>query len=522
MTRTTDGAVLHLALPFVTRDEVGSRPERRRARRDRGVVSSAPHPARRTGAAARRRCPGGGRRAAGAGSATPRPVVQESVTVSEAEPARGRARAVGQRGRGGRQAAAARCPTGRATRAPTSARGSAGLASQAAASLHDINEHLATGSAECTYCPVCRTVHAVRQTSPEVRAHLAQAASSLMHAAAGMLATDAAAGAPAARAGRRADRPRRRARRTRTMTLTCGVDVGGTKIAGAVVDDRGQGARGAPGRVPGHRHRGDRGRDRRPGHRARLPPRDRGGRRRRRRLRRRVAVHGDVRSQPRLARRGPARPSSRSGSTCRSWSRTTPTRRRGASSASAPARTSTTCCWSRSAPASAAGSSSTASSSGARSASAAEIGHLRVVPGGRPCGCGNRGCLEQYGSGLRAGRKAARDAADRPEAAGACSTAAGGDPEAITGPLITELGAGRRPVRRSTQLAELGRWLGEGIASLAAVLDPAVVVIGGGVSEAGDLLLDPIRDAFARAAHRPRAPARGGDPAGHARQPARA
>ena len=47
------------------------------------------------------------------------------------------------------------------------------------------------------------------------------------------------------------------------------------------------------------------------------------------------------------------------------------------------------------------------------------------------------------------------------------------------------------------QLASLGRWLGEGIASLAAVLDPAVVVIGGGVSAADDLLLDPVRQAFA-------------------------
>jgi len=67
--------------------------------------------------------------------------------------------------------------------------GLSGLASQAAASLHDVNEHLATGSAECTYCPVCRTVHAVRQTSPEVRAHLTQAASSFLHAAAGLMAT---------------------------------------------------------------------------------------------------------------------------------------------------------------------------------------------------------------------------------------------------------------------------------------------------------------------------------------------
>lgn len=67
--------------------------------------------------------------------------------------------------------------------------GLGGLASHAAASLQDINEHLATGSAECTYCPVCRTVHAVRQTSPEVRDHLTQAASSLLRAAAGFLAT---------------------------------------------------------------------------------------------------------------------------------------------------------------------------------------------------------------------------------------------------------------------------------------------------------------------------------------------
>ena len=62
------------------------------------------------------------------------------------------------------------------------------------------------------------------------------------------------------------------------------------------------------------------------------------------------------------------------------------------------------------------------------------------------------------------------------------------------------------------QLADLGRWLGEGVASLAAVLDPAVVVVGGGVSAAGDLLLEPIRAAFAREltgrGHRPLAEVR--------------
>ena len=64
-----------------------------------------------------------------------------------------------------------------------------GLASQAAASLHGINEHLATGSAECSYCPVCRTVHAIRETSPEVKTHLVSAASSFLQAASMLLAT---------------------------------------------------------------------------------------------------------------------------------------------------------------------------------------------------------------------------------------------------------------------------------------------------------------------------------------------
>lgn len=67
--------------------------------------------------------------------------------------------------------------------------GLSGFAQHAAATVQDVNEHLATGSAECTYCPICRTVHAVRQTSPEVRAHLAQAASSFLQAAAGLMAT---------------------------------------------------------------------------------------------------------------------------------------------------------------------------------------------------------------------------------------------------------------------------------------------------------------------------------------------
>lgn len=64
-----------------------------------------------------------------------------------------------------------------------------GLAAHAAASAHDLNEHLATGSAECTVCPICRTVHAVRQLSPEVTSHLAAAMTSLAQAAAAIMST---------------------------------------------------------------------------------------------------------------------------------------------------------------------------------------------------------------------------------------------------------------------------------------------------------------------------------------------
>ena len=64
-----------------------------------------------------------------------------------------------------------------------------GAAAAMSETLHSLNEHIATGSEDCRYCPVCQVIHIVRDTSPEVRTHLAVAASSLMHAAAGLLAT---------------------------------------------------------------------------------------------------------------------------------------------------------------------------------------------------------------------------------------------------------------------------------------------------------------------------------------------
>ena len=126
---------------------------------------------------------------------------------------------------------------------------------------------------------------------------------------------------------------------------------------------------------------------------------------------------------------------------------------------------------------------------------AAEIGHMRVVPDGRLCGCGNRGCWEQYASGTALVRDTRDQARQGSLIARSLVDRAGGDVEGITGPLITEAARDGDPFAQE-QLASLGRWVGEGIASLTAVLDPAVVVLGGGVSEAGDLLLEPVRSHF--------------------------
>jgi glucokinase len=126
----------------------------------------------------------------------------------------------------------------------------------------------------------------------------------------------------------------------------------------------------------------------------------------------------------------------------------------------------------------------------------AEIGHMRVVPDGIRCGCGNRGCFEMYASGTALVREARAAAAAGSLLAADLVERAGGDPGGISGPLITEA-ARDGDTFALEHLAGLGHWLGEGIASLTAVLDPAVVVIGGGVSAAGDLLLEPVRRAFA-------------------------
>ncbi len=139
---------------------------------------------------------------------------------------------------------------------------------------------------------------------------------------------------------------------------------------------------------------------------------------------------------------------------------------------------------------------------------AAEVGHMRVVPDGHRCGCGNKGCWEQYASGSALVREA-RDLVRHgsPHAAD-LALRCDGDPEQLEGKEITEAAQAGDPAAVEL-LQDLGRWVGEGAASLAAVLDPSMIVIGGGVSAAGDLILEPARQAFARQltgrGHRPMA-----------------
>jgi glucokinase len=124
---------------------------------------------------------------------------------------------------------------------------------------------------------------------------------------------------------------------------------------------------------------------------------------------------------------------------------------------------------------------------------AGEIGHLRVVPGGLPCGCGQRGCIEQYGSG-RALLRMANEIAD---AGGIGQTLAEVRRQQgeLTGALVAELIDADDPGAIAA-LRELGNWLGQACASIGAVLDPEVFVFGGGVASAGEKLLDPIREAY--------------------------
>jgi glucokinase len=129
---------------------------------------------------------------------------------------------------------------------------------------------------------------------------------------------------------------------------------------------------------------------------------------------------------------------------------------------------------------------------------AGEPGHYRVVPEGRLCGCGNRGCWEQYASGSALVAEAREFARRSPGPAVRLLQLGGGVAEGINGPEVTQ--AAREGDAAALRCFEIvGAWLGQGLAALAAVLDPGCFVIGGGVSDAGDLLIGPAKAAFADA-----------------------
>ncbi len=129
---------------------------------------------------------------------------------------------------------------------------------------------------------------------------------------------------------------------------------------------------------------------------------------------------------------------------------------------------------------------------------AGEPGHYRVVPEGRLCGCGNRGCWEQYASGNALVAEAREFARRSPGAAVRLLQLGGGVAEGINGPEVTQ--AAREGDAVALRCFEIvGGWLGQGLAALAAILDPDCFVIGGGVSDAGDLLIGPAQAAFADA-----------------------
>ena len=128
---------------------------------------------------------------------------------------------------------------------------------------------------------------------------------------------------------------------------------------------------------------------------------------------------------------------------------------------------------------------------------AGEFGHMGVVPDGHWCPCGNRGCWEQYASGNSLVRDAKALLREQSPRAQRLLEHVDGNIDGLIGADVTAAAMAGDPMSIEL-LADVGTWLGRGIADLAAALDPDTFVIGGGVSAAGDLLLLPAQQAFDR------------------------
>jgi glucokinase len=129
-----------------------------------------------------------------------------------------------------------------------------------------------------------------------------------------------------------------------------------------------------------------------------------------------------------------------------------------------------------------------------RNGMAGEFGHMQVVPDGQVCECGGTGCWEQYSSGNALVRYSRARIGVEPTLLNVlCS----GNPDLLVGAMVTAAAERGDPVA-SEAFELVGDWLGVGLANLVAAFDPEVVVVGGGVSAAGDRLLDPARIALTR------------------------
>ncbi|MFJ9960959.1 ROK family glucokinase [Streptomyces avermitilis] len=128
---------------------------------------------------------------------------------------------------------------------------------------------------------------------------------------------------------------------------------------------------------------------------------------------------------------------------------------------------------------------------------AAEFGHIRMVPDGLLCGCGSQGCWEQYASGRALVRYAKQRANATPENAEVLLALGNGTPDGIEGKHISVAARQGDPVAVDSY-RELARWAGAGLADLASLFDPSAFIVGGGLSDEGELVLDPIRKSYKR------------------------
>lgn len=131
---------------------------------------------------------------------------------------------------------------------------------------------------------------------------------------------------------------------------------------------------------------------------------------------------------------------------------------------------------------------------------AGEIGHMTIDQTGRRCGCGNYGCLEAYASGPNIAERA-REALRSGEISELPSMV-GGDLERITAATVYEAAHKGDLVAREV-VRDTAKFLGVGLANLLNVFNPDVVVVAGGVTQAGDALFEPLRAEVRRRAFKP-------------------